>query len=158
PIPVAAEESEPAEAAEPEIEDEDPLEVVEGTPPPEAVSKTHRTRTPPPIPGSYLKTPGPEPIAPPPAQSVPEAGAGPLLPGPSTLPEALAQRPRRPKRSKPWFEEVFDEDYLRTLPFMRADQTLREVEFISDTLRLGSGTEVLDVACGYGRHAIELVQ
>jgi SAM-dependent methyltransferase len=65
---------------------------------------------------------------------------------------------RRPKRSKPWFEEVFDEDYLRTLPFMRADQTLREVEFISEALRLGPGTEVLDVACGYGRHAIELVQ
>ena len=42
------------------------------------------------------------------------AGAAPILP------EALAQRPRRPKRSKPWFEEVFDEDYLRTLPFMRA--------------------------------------
>jgi SAM-dependent methyltransferase len=80
------------------------------------------------------------------------------LPGLSILPEALAQRPRRPKRSKPWFEEVFDEDYLRTLPFMRADQTLREVEFISDTLRLGAGDEVLDVACGYGRHAIELVQ
>jgi SAM-dependent methyltransferase len=74
------------------------------------------------------------------------------------LPEALAQRPRRPKRSKPWFEEVFDEDYLRTLPFMRADQTLREVEFISDALRVGQGAEILDIACGYGRHAIELVQ
>ena len=80
---------------------------------------------------------------------------GPL---PPILPEALAQRPRRPKRSKPWFEEVFDEDYLRTLPFMRADQTLREVEFISDALRLGAGAEILDIACGYGRHAIELVQ
>jgi SAM-dependent methyltransferase len=87
-----------------------------------------------------------------------EDGVSSLLPGLSILPEALAQRPRRPKRSKPWFEEVFDEDYLRTLPFMRADQTLREGEFISDTLRLGAGTEVLDVACGYGRHAIELVQ
>jgi len=74
------------------------------------------------------------------------------------LPEAITQRPRRPKRSKPWFEEVFDEDYLRTLPFMRADQTLREVEFIADALRVGPGAEILDIACGYGRHAIELVQ
>ena len=146
------------EASEPEIEpDDDPVEVVEGTPPPDSLPKTVRTRTPPPIPGSYLKTPGPELIVPPPPAPA-EDGAGPLLPGLSILPEALAQRPRRPKRSKPWFEEVFDEDYLRTLPFMRADQTLREVEFISDTLRLGSGMEVLDVACGYGRHAIELVQ
>jgi SAM-dependent methyltransferase len=78
--------------------------------------------------------------------------------GASTLPEALAQRPRRPKRSKPWFEEVFDEDYLRTLPFMSADQTLREVEFIEESLGVKPGGQVLDVGCGYGRHAIELVQ
>jgi SAM-dependent methyltransferase len=76
----------------------------------------------------------------------------------ASLPEALAQRPRRPKRSKPWFEEVFDEDYLRTLPFMSADQTLREVEFIEASLALKPGARVLDIGCGYGRHAIELVQ
>jgi SAM-dependent methyltransferase len=74
------------------------------------------------------------------------------------LPEALAERPRRPKRSKPWFEEVFDESYLRTLPFMTAEQTLREVDFIESSLAIPKGGDVLDVACGYGRHAIELVQ
>ncbi len=78
--------------------------------------------------------------------------------GAAALPEALAQRPRRPKRSKPWFEEVFDEDYLRTLPFMSADQTLREVEFIESSLGVKPGGQILDVGCGYGRHAIELVQ
>jgi SAM-dependent methyltransferase len=112
--------------------------------------------TPPPIPGSYLKTPGPElRIAP---QAGVEDGRSPLLPALPILPEALSLRPRRPKRSKPWFEEVFDEDYLRTLPFMRADQTLREVEFISNALQTDPGAEILDVGCGYGRHAIELVQ
>jgi SAM-dependent methyltransferase len=79
-------------------------------------------------------------------------------PGAASLPEALAQRPRRSKRSKPWFEEVFDEDYLRTLPFMSADQTLREVEFIEASLGVKPGGQLLDVGCGYGRHAIELVQ
>jgi len=78
--------------------------------------------------------------------------------GAAALPEALAQRPRRPKRSKPWFEEVFDEDYLRTLPFMSADQTLREVEFIESSLGVKPGGQILDVGCGYGRHSIELVQ
>jgi SAM-dependent methyltransferase len=87
------------------------------------------------------------------ASLLPEAA-----PGAPPLPEALAQRPRRPKRSKPWFEEVFDEDYLRTLPFMSADQTLREVEFIEASLGLRQGARVLDIGCGYGRHAIELVQ
>jgi SAM-dependent methyltransferase len=113
--------------------------------------------TPPPIPGSFLKTPGPE-LKPAPAPPAADEEHGPLLPGLPILPEALSQRPRRPKRSKPWFEEVFDEDYLRTLPFMRADQTLREVEFISNALNAAPGSEILDVGCGYGRHAIELVQ
>lgn len=121
-------------------------------PPPAAAS----TRTPPPpIPGRFLKTPAPElrgleADVPPPT---PRAGVPPL----PILPEALAQRPRRPKRSKPWFEEVFDEDYLRTLPFMTSEQTLREVEFIEKSLDLPAGAKVLDVGCGYGRHAIELV-
>ena len=126
---------------------------------PAAQARSLRTPTlknaaPPPIPGSHLRTPGPELLTAR-AQPIDGSAAGPL---PPILPEALAQRPRRPKRSKPWFEEVFDEDYLRTLPFMRADQTLREVEFISDALRIGAGAEILDIACGYGRHAIELVQ
>ena len=132
------------------------------TPPPTPRSAVTPAPTPPPIPGSFLKTParrrpGPE-LKPAPPPPVEEAAHGPLLPGLPILPEALSQRPRRPKRSKPWFEEVFDEDYLRTLPFMRADQTLREVEFISNALTAAPGSEILDVGCGYGRHAIELVQ
>jgi SAM-dependent methyltransferase len=137
--------------------DGDDVEVMEGPDQARAIEfadgqPVARNASPPPIPGSFLKTPGPEAVVIPGEHS---SVAIPVLP---IIPEALAQRPRRPKRSKPWFEEVFDEDYLRTLPFMRADQTLREVEFISEALRLPSGAEILDVACGYGRHAIELVQ
>jgi len=111
---------------------------------------------PPPIPGSLLKTPRPEA-----RRSDQVDGAGDPHAGLSAfpiVPEALAQRPRRPKRSKPWFEEVFDEDYLRTLPFMTAEQTMKEVSFIEESLRAAPAAEILDVGCGYGRHAIELVQ
>jgi SAM-dependent methyltransferase len=73
------------------------------------------------------------------------------------IPEALARRSLQ-KRSKPWYEEVFDDDYLRTVPFMTPDQTAREVDFIRDSLALKPGCEILDVACGYGRHAVELAQ
>jgi SAM-dependent methyltransferase len=116
---------------------------------------TGRSPTPPPIPGSFLKPPVADtrPPTPPPV-----AEPAPLLPALPILPEPLSQRPRRPKRSKPWFEEVFDEDYLRTLPFLRPDQTMREVEFIASSLGCPAGGELLDVGCGYGRHAIELVQ
>jgi SAM-dependent methyltransferase len=93
-----------------------------------------------------------------PAAQVVASIVPPIPAGAATLPEALAQRPRRPRRSKPWFEEVFDEDYLRTLPFMSADQTLREVEFIESSLGVKPGGQVLDIGCGYGRHAIELAQ
>jgi SAM-dependent methyltransferase len=77
--------------------------------------------------------------------------------GQGAWPEALSQRPRK-KRLRPWFEEVFDEDYLRTLPFMTAEQTLREVGFIKEALSPPGDGHILDVACGYGRHAIELSQ
>ena len=73
------------------------------------------------------------------------------------LPEALSRRPLK-KSLKPWFEEVFDEDYLRTLPFMTAQQTLRETAFIKEALSPPAEGEVLDIACGYGRHAIEFGQ
>jgi SAM-dependent methyltransferase len=109
---------------------------------------------PPPLPAGTLKTPAPEVLD---TEREGEPAGLPPIPGLPLLPEALAQRPRRPKRSKPWFEEVFDEDYLRTLPFMSAEQTLREVDFIEQSLELQGGAKVLDVGCGYGRHAIELV-
>jgi SAM-dependent methyltransferase len=104
-------------------------------------------------------TPPPAPSAEPPRTGRPAAGspALPLLPPGASWSEALSQRPRK-KRLKPWFEEVFDEDYLRTLPFMTPEQTLREVAFIKDSLRPPAEGELLDVGCGYGRHAIELGQ
>jgi len=160
PVPVSTE-----AAADAEVDGTDALEVEEaseGDPQSEievalAAAAAARAAVPPPIPGRPQKTPppGPEsrPAAPPPVPDPSVAAAVPALP----IPEALSQRPRRPKRSKPWFEEVFDEDYLRTLPFLRADQTDREVDFIVDALQCPTGGELLDVGCGYGRHAIELV-
>jgi SAM-dependent methyltransferase len=91
------------------------------------------------------------------AAAAPPSAAHPFLQPGASWTEALSQRPRR-KRLKPWFEEAFDEDYLRTLPFMTPDQTLREVAFIKQSLRPPDEGELLDVACGYGRHAIELGQ
>ena len=145
-----------------DLEVEDAAETLEALPPEvlaEAMPVAPRVPpAPPPIPPgpSRRKTAEMRPPEVPAAQVV----ASIVLPASDApaLPEALAPRPRRPKRSKPWFEEVFDEDYLRTLPFMSPDQTLREVEFIEASLALQPGARVLDVGCGYGRHAIELVQ
>jgi SAM-dependent methyltransferase len=101
-------------------------------------------------------SPAPLPVAPGTPAGTP-ASVHPFLQPGATWAEALSQRPRR-KRLKPWFEEAFDEDYLRTLPFMTPDQTLREVSFIKQSLKPPNDAELLDVGCGYGRHAIELGQ
>lgn len=59
-------------------------------------------------------------------------------------------------RGKPWFVDLFDEDYLRTLPFLTPQATQAEAEFVIDSMGLQPGAQVLDVGCGYGRHAMEL--
>ncbi|MEJ7599087.1 MAG: methyltransferase domain-containing protein [Kofleriaceae bacterium] len=59
-------------------------------------------------------------------------------------------------RGKPWFVDLFDEDYLRTLPFLTPQATQAEAEFVINAMGLTPGAQVLDVGCGYGRHAMEL--
>ena len=58
-----------------------------------------------------------------------------------------------------WYDEVFKGTYDR-FTFHRftpaADEM--EAEFIQTALQLGRGDEVLDIACGYGRHAVHLAQ
>ena len=63
---------------------------------------------------------------------------------------------RRRVKGKPWFEEVFDENYLRTLPFLTPQATESEANFVLDSLNLEPGAQILDVGCGYGRHSMEL--
>jgi SAM-dependent methyltransferase len=57
---------------------------------------------------------------------------------------------------RPWFEEIFTEDYLRTLPFLTPRATQREANFVLESLELEPGAQILDVGCGYGRHAMEV--
>lgn len=73
----------------------------------------------------------------------------------STPVAAPAGKPDK-ARGKPWFVDLFDEDYLRTLPFLTPQATQSEAEFVIDAMGLSPGAQVLDVGCGYGRHAMEL--
>ncbi len=126
--------------------------------PPAPPKRSNRPRATPAAGSPVLSAAAPAPATVSPAAAAPApAPVHPFLQPGATWAEALSQRPRR-KRLKPWFEEAFDEDYLRTLPFMTPDQTLREVAFIKQSLRPPSDGEILDVGCGYGRHAIELGQ
>src|SRR5438876_8502549 len=67
-----------------------------------------------------------------------------------TTPEAeVAQRP------KPWYESFFGPDYLKQYAHTT---TLQEVEGVAKILHLRQGSRVLDLACGAGRHSIELAK
>ncbi len=73
--------------------------------------------------------------------------------------EEKEQRARRTARIRPrdvWFQKVFTEDYLRTVPPDIVEITQGEADFIEASLRLKKKSRVLDLACGFGRHSIEL--
>ncbi len=89
---------------------------------------------------------------PPPAPSATRAAAAAAA---AAAADPSQARPRR-RRGKPWFEDIFDEDYLRTLPFLTPQATQMEAQFVMDALAISAGSQVLDVGCGYGRHAMEL--
>ncbi len=58
-----------------------------------------------------------------------------------------------------WPVTFFDDEYLRIYrPGLTAERTRAEADFILKALRLEPGAPVLDLACGYGRHAIEIAR
>jgi len=60
------------------------------------------------------------------------------------------------KRQKPWWEEIFSDDYIRTLERVEHRVIRKECDFIEDRLGLEKGAVMLDLACGEGSHAVEL--
>ena len=54
-----------------------------------------------------------------------------------------------------WPIAFFDDDYLKIYrPMLTEERTREEVAFIESRLALPAGAAVLDLACGFGRHAI----
>lgn len=62
------------------------------------------------------------------------------------------------KDTTEWFENFFDSFYNRTWGAFSIKKTKDEVDFIEDVLNLTPGQKILDVPCGFGRHAIELAK
>jgi len=62
---------------------------------------------------------------------------------------------RRPE----WPVAFFDDDYLRIYrPTFTEERTRDEAEFIAAALALPPRTELLDLACGFGRHAVAMAR
>ncbi len=60
---------------------------------------------------------------------------------------------------QPWYRTFFGDAYLRIYAaFLTPERTAQEVEGIVTLLALPPGSRILDLACGYGRHAIPLAE
>ncbi len=57
-----------------------------------------------------------------------------------------------------WWEEVFGDDFLRAIAELTDSQLSREVDFIETSFNLEKPAAILDLACGSGRHAVELTK
>jgi SAM-dependent methyltransferase len=58
-----------------------------------------------------------------------------------------------------WYDGFFEHEYLDLLGVaISPERTLREVDFVVEKLGLEPGARVLDLACGHGRHSVELAR
>lgn len=58
-----------------------------------------------------------------------------------------------------WWSGYFDREFVRIYrDFLTPERTAREVEGITGILALPDGARILDLACGWGRHSIELAR
>jgi ubiquinone/menaquinone biosynthesis C-methylase UbiE len=138
-----------------------PIAAVGVAPPAAPPGGSPSAATPPPPPAAPAAAPPPPPAAPavaapppPPAAAAPAAPpAAPPQSAPASTPTVdLAAR----KRQKPWWEEIFSDDYLRTMEKVEHKAIRRECDFIEDRLGLEKGAVMLDLACGAGMHAVEM--
>jgi SAM-dependent methyltransferase len=66
--------------------------------------------------------------------------------------------PGQRRKARPWWEELFNDDFIRTMAKISDEQIAAEADFIEDSLGVAKGGTMLDLACGTGRHAIELAR
>ncbi len=58
-----------------------------------------------------------------------------------------------------WTEEFFDEYYLKSIsPITTEERTQKEVDFVMEHTGVQKESSILDLACGHGRHVLELAQ
>ena len=56
---------------------------------------------------------------------------------------------------KDWYKKGWTMD-IQNMPWV--EDTKNEVDFLIDQLKLQGNEKILDLACGYGRHSLELAR
>ncbi|HYP89948.1 MAG TPA: methyltransferase domain-containing protein [Polyangiaceae bacterium] len=142
----------PVEATE-ELGREDAISM-----PPEEVATVEDAAKPPPPPkraavAAAVSLPvAAEPVAP---LAPPASPAAPAKEPPPTPDPAAAKAAQRAKTRQPWWEDLFNEDFMRATSRVSDEHIRREVTFIEESLGVAAGGVVLDLGCGSGHHAVE---
>lgn len=82
----------------------------------------------------------------------------PATPPSPIAPPPMQESPAPRKKARPWWEELFNDDFIRTMAKVTDEQIGAEADFIEESLGVQKNAMVLDLACGTGRHAIELTR
>lgn len=114
-----------------------PEELTPAMPPPAPSGRPEAKPQPPPPP---KRPPAAEPVAAEPRSEI-------------TSPDA---EKKKAKQKRPWWEELFSEDFVRANWKVSDEQIKREVTFVEESLGVAPGGVVLDLGCGSGQHAVEL--
>lgn len=91
-------------------------------------------------------TPPVQPKRPPPPPPKSRAEAKPAETKPTT----------EPPKQRPWWDDIFSDEYIRTMSRLDDRTIEREVDFIEESLGMEKHAVVLDLACGTGDHAVSL--
>jgi SAM-dependent methyltransferase len=123
----------------------------------------HQKKPPPPPPPKRSPGDGGPNSRPSPAREVASFTAAPASPpsNPGAGTPATPDKPGTPsdptrKRQRAWWEELFGDDFTRTMDHFEPKVIRKECDFIEDRLGLEKGAVMLDLACGPGSHAVEL--
>jgi SAM-dependent methyltransferase len=136
--------TQPAPPSDHELDELDDASLADSDPDLELIEPDEPVRPPPPPPSAKPQRPAtPPPATPPAGPAAAKAATPPLVDD-------------GPKKPKPWWEDLFGDDYLRTFDRLAPRHVQREVDFIEESLGLETGAVILDLACGVGQQTVEL--
>jgi SAM-dependent methyltransferase len=150
-------ESMPGKHLPPPVKTPTATALMAGVAPPPAPSRPQANARPP-----ETSTSTPPPTHQPPTGSSPDlrrAAEDPLIfvpPVGALAPPPMTDTAAHRKKTRPWWEELFNDDFIRTMAKVTDAQIEKEVVFIEESLGCEAGAMILDLACGTGRHAVEL--
>ena len=121
-------------------------------------------------PDNVLRIPVGEPVDDDIMTSAPVIDSPPPSPSPRPVPpeEPAAREGARPtpqrhvqvggQRKRPWYADVFDEDWYRISPLPPPAQVKREILFLEESLKPTPDSQMLELGCGAGQHVIEMAR